>query len=138
MTTIDRSIELSTGFPAVETTAGADAQLVSTAADFHKRQWAIWLDDYLIEWGQRPELVADGELRPPTQAALSAACRIAMEWADNTPAPHRIIPDGEGGLVFEWRSDNRFVSAEITATGSCEFLTFDDGRLIARCPFAQI
>ena len=71
------------------------------------------------EYAGRPddELDADG-LMPPTMAAVAAARREAGVSRDRGDEPPlRVVPDGEGGIQFEWRRPGRIAVVKARIAG---------------------
>ena len=63
--------------------------------------------------------------------------RLAMDVAAvlrdrNVEAPDRVIPNGDGGIVFRWRSRDFTWSLELEADGSMETSLMEVNRLVCR------
>jgi len=63
--------------------------------------------------------------------------RLAMDVAAvlrdrNVEAPDRVIPNGDGGIVFRWRSCDFTWSLELEADGSMETSLMEENRLVCR------
>ena len=63
--------------------------------------------------------------------------RLAMDVAAvlrdrNVEAPDRVIPNGDGGIVFRWRSCDFTWSLELEADGSMETSLMEEDRLVCR------
>jgi predicted Zn-dependent protease len=119
------------GSPAVLT--HEDALVTSsTVARQYREAWTQLIDDKLIEWGWNPQ-VFDDEINAPTRVALARAGQLAS-WMRrrNWKLPTGLIPDGEGGVVFENRQGSNYVRLEILNDGTVFFVAFKDCRLIQR------
>lgn len=100
----------------------------------HGESWESTIDQKLIEWGRNPALLQDEAVIPPTREALATAFKLARRLEKDRPQapPSRTMPDGDGGVVFEWRRGCRLDALEISDQGAVEFLTFIDDRLVER------
>lgn len=121
----------------VETRGAPDQLLASppTQIAAWRARWDELVDSYLIEWGRDPSRFDGEEIVPPTEASIGRACEVAGLCRDGAwPPPLRVVPDGEGGVVFERRVGDIFESLEILADGRVELNTFKDCRLLeTRC-----
>ena len=124
--------------PRIETAAAGEGMLTSRQLYEERRAWEYenrraWehvIDRQLIEWGKDPGRLECDDLRAPTAASIQTACEIAGFMRDEAePPPLRVIPDGEGGIVFERAEGRAFVTVEIDEDGSVEICRFVDSRL---------
>jgi hypothetical protein len=93
------------------------------------------LTDSLVGWGLRYAEDDDDELEWPSRSLLASAYSLARRMRDqDVPAPSNIVPNGEGGVAFEWRAGRLFTEIEVAKDGSSEFLAFDHGKLVLRHP----
>lgn len=74
----------------------------------------------------------DDETSPPTAAAIDAASCLA--GLPDRPPPDRIVPNGDGGIVFEWWEGKAFETLEVSDRGDVEFCLFIDCKLVERKP----
>lgn len=96
-------------------------------------QWNDIIDNKLIEWGRHPEEIADVNLVPPTPNCLASAFSFAKRAKSmQVPAPSRTLPDGDGGLVFEWCDGDAALAIEVGPDGKGEFMAYAGSRLIFR------
>jgi hypothetical protein len=116
------------------TRAASDSELASpTVSEGCKRGWGKVIDDYLIEWGKDPSILADEGLVPPSKEIIHLACQWAKDRCESGWSPPvRVVPDGEGGICFENQVRSCFQSLNIRADRTVELLTFEDCRLVAR------
>ena len=84
-----------------------------------KNAWQAVIDQKLIEWGRCPQELEEDDLIPPTRVALEVAYGIASLMRNGgEPAPKRVVPDRDGGIVFErWVGEN---TATIMVSGDGE------------------
>lgn len=81
-----------------------------------------------------PDLEAEG-LLPPTGRAISKAIAITncMLTYGSFPPPMRVLPNGEGGIVFErWDEKGNSERMEFSAAGQAELSAFQGSKLVAR------
>lgn len=103
------------------------AKSISTAAE--KAAWQRLIDEKLIEWGRHPEQFEDEDgYKPPKADNLVRATEFIAFCRDHGVAPAlRMAPDGEGGIVFDWKNNPPYhVMMEIHPNGGMELLVFDD------------
>ena len=81
-----------------------------------KDAWQVWID-VLAHWELDPDALLEEGLTPPSRAILQAASFFAVALRDNGHAPPlRVVPSGEGGVVFERRgADGVFERMEVRA-----------------------
>jgi hypothetical protein len=118
----------------VETGAATDDTLATTIVEpMHRDSWQAVIDYKLVEWGRQPWQLAEDELIPPTPAAVGRAIQIAESFRDrNAPPPLRVVPDGDGGVVFERWTQAHTQAIEITKDGRAEFVECVAGRVSKR------
>ncbi len=119
----------------VTTTAVSDAEIASSAIGRRawKEAWQEVIDHRLIDWGRNPSQLDDDGIIPPSAAAIQGAIRFAEMMRDTgQPPPTRIVPSGEGGVVFELVRGSFFHAVEIRDDRSAEFGGFKNSRLIER------
>jgi len=117
-------------------TTGASEDRVLTYDDRHReKNQALWqqlIDNHLIEWGKAPGSLVDEDLMPPLAEILNKACDFARKSRDkNYPAPIRVVPDGEGGVAFEWQAGRLFIMLHLRADRVVTKDIFHDCKLIA-------
>ena len=95
--------------------------------------WQQVIDEYLAPWILDPTSLEEEDLEPPSLEILRLACRVARCLQDKGwDPPLRVVPDGEGGLVFERDAGACFQTLSILSSGLGELMTFDDCRLVSR------
>lgn len=111
-----------------------DATFFSRAHDWECK-WAELIDYKLIEWGSHPELLEDDGVCAPTRQALARGIDLAHRLAaKGWPAPQRVSPDGDGGIVFEWRENDVSREIRIWDDGTGKWVVFDGMKLVASEP----
>ncbi len=139
MATADDTYGLTEQGPcAVET--GAEAQVsdhiereLGLERDALREAWEKLIDHPLFDWWQDPAQLEDDGLTAPTQERIEDAVKIACKLRDaGWPPPRRIVSDGDGGIVFEYREGSDSASLCISEDGSVEFIAFSNGSLLSR------
>ncbi|MCC6488618.1 MAG: hypothetical protein IT364_14065 [Candidatus Hydrogenedentes bacterium] len=89
----------------------------------------------LRAWYENPDQLVDENIVPPSSETIYKAYRLALAMRDSrSPGPLRVVPDGEGGSVFERQEGSVFETICIEATGRVEVMLFEGSRLCARRP----
>jgi hypothetical protein len=103
----------------------------------------VWQDDAWSRnlrkvqgWLRDPPILEDGET-PPTAPAIDICIRIFASQQTRMPAPTRVIPNGEGGLIAEWISGTRTMVIEINEDLSVEFTVLEQGVRLLRDTLRQ-
>ena len=118
----------------------ATAEL-STSPKFDRascaEQWTSCVENKLTAWdkgaGQRDE---DG-LVAPARTIVSIASQVAAKLRDaGVPIPLRMVQDGAGGIVFEWRHGATSDKLRLDANGCIEATGFFDSKLVYRRPIS--
>lgn len=87
----------------------------------------------LLEWRRDPGQLMDEDVLPPKRGIIDAAYSLALKMRDmRLPGPLRVLPDGEGGIVFERQSGSSFETIGIEATGRIEIVSFEGSRVRSR------
>lgn len=93
------------------------------------------LEQQLRRWKENPSEIQDDEVTPPDRDLIVTAIGILRLIRDNKGAPPlRIVPNGEGGIVFESRTGSYFQAIELARDRSVEFMVFRNSRLVFRLP----
>lgn len=101
-----------------------------------RSEWKNIIDHKLIEWGWQPEIFEEEGLVAILCQIISEACEFCDKQASrNTPAPLSVVPNGDGGIVFEWKEGSYFRTIEFLADGSKEDCRFIDSKLKDRQRF---
>lgn len=127
-------------FACVSTTAAHGSGLASEeqAAREDREAWQRIIDDFLIEWGKDPSTLDDEEIVPPSREIIHAASQVAIALRDGgEPAPLRVVPDGDGGIAFEYRSEGWFRSLSICEDGWIELVHLVDCQEVSRRRIAR-
>lgn len=138
MSTIE---ELNIAERRVSTDAAQEDSLATGQRDAEavRAAWETIVDKYLIEWGKNPSVIEEYDLAPPTGPILLRSIELARACAaDGWPAPQRVLPDGDGGVIFERGTGAVFQSLRVDRDGRIELLTFHNSKLVARDQFSLV
>jgi hypothetical protein len=101
-------------------------------SETHAVAWQERLDQ-LSAWSRDPEQLSDEAIEAPSRHMLGLAMDVAAVLRDrNIEAPDRMIPNGDGGIVFRWRSCDFTWSLELEADGSMETSLMEENKLVCR------
>ena len=93
-------------------------------------RWQKWINDTLNTWQSNPTQLEDDGLEAPSLEVIHFTQQIATRLRDaDWPAPLRIVPNGEGGILFEWRSIPDFFTLEIEEDLSVEWIVYHDSQV---------
>ena len=97
-------------------------------------QWGKVLDEQLIEWANHPEDFIEEGLVPPSHDTIQLAFKHVLKpfQAQGRMPPSHVVPDANGGIVFELRSNDAFESIRVQADGHIEYCCFRSERLVDR------
>ena len=117
------------------TPASADARNTDRTNEA-RNAWQRLIDEKLIEWGRHPEQFEDEDgYQAPAADVLAQATRLVGYCRDHgVPPPLRMAPDGEGGIIFDWKDADPplHLIAHIHRDGVMEMLEFLDCKLVVR------
>jgi hypothetical protein len=90
-------------------------------------------ESQLVQWEQHPDQFEDEGLEPPnreTVPLIRDVCRALRSL--RVEPPLRLVPNCEGGAVFEWRTAPFLWCLEVERDGTLELSVFRTGRLVTR------
>jgi hypothetical protein len=98
-----------------------------------RRAWDEFIDRTLIEWGWDSSRLEDEGIEPPKRETISRAIHLAQNYRDQgLSAPDSIVPDPNGGVVFERRTGDISEVLHFWDDGSVEYFRFQGHRLLER------
>lgn len=101
------------------------------------QEWQKLIEYRLIEWRCNPSQLDEEGTVTPSRETIQLAIDLATLMSKAVlPAPTRIVPDAEGGIVFERQEKGVFESIRISADGSMEHRVFENCRLVFREPWS--
>lgn len=108
-------------------------EALASSSRIDKEGWRIVINEPLIDWGRDPSQLEDEGIDAPSKSVIDFANQLALILRDEgSPAPNRVIPSGDGGIVFKWSTGNRLETLEIHADYSIEFIVFHGSEIITR------
>lgn len=138
MSILDASMS-KVGFSPLIPTAQREQRRLSAMPVLNIEGWRSIIDEHLVEWGRDPSQLEDDGVTAPTAVALKAAVAVALFMRDaGEHAPSRVVPSGDGGVIFESDLGTEFVSLEVLKDGALEFNGFRDGRHFCRFPLGYL
>jgi hypothetical protein len=97
--------------------------------------WQRLIDYQLIEWGWDADQFEDEGIEPPTRDTIQLAIAVAEKLRDaGLAAPNSVVPDANGGIVFERRETDLAEVFHVWDDGTIEYQCFRGTRLIERRP----
>ncbi len=116
--------------------AGNGNGICATAEGSSQQSRAAWrtvIDTTLTKWVREPLQLDDDGLKAPSAELISLAEEFAQYCATHAvDAPLRIVPDGSGGIVFEWKLGPHFTMVELRADGRMELMCYRNSVLQSR------
>lgn len=136
MSTLESQYTISGSFLNVVQTGTADEQTLASLERERQEMRDAWdavIDRRLIEWGAAPSTLEDDGIAPPSLDVIRLASRLVIAMRDQgAAAPLRVVPNGEGGIVFERQSGPFFQTLEISADLTVELASYRNARLVSR------
>ena len=105
----------------------------SLLSEVDRLAWQRVMDSHLKEWQENPVQFEDEGREPPVPEILPVVAEVAAALRDRgVEPPLRVVPNGEGGVVFEWRDSPYYWSLEVEKAGSLALAVFRNSRLVCR------
>ena len=100
-----------------------------------RKTWQRLIDRQLLEWLRDPSQIEDEGLDAPSATIIRLSLDLAESFRDRgLPAPASIVPDPNGGIVFERREGDVSEVFHVWDDGSVEYLRFHETQLVERRP----
>lgn len=136
MPTLESHTRISpTMFPEFQTGVDVDAPLMRVQSrDYDARKaWQEAIDTMLFSWLCDPAQLADEDIDAPSGSIIRLAIDLAEKFRDQgLAAPDRVVPDPNGGIVFERRERDISEVFHVWDDGSVEYMRFEGNRLVER------
>jgi len=101
--------------------------------DSERDGWQRLIDQRLLVWLRDPSLLEDDGIDAPERSLLRFALDVAENYRDSGwPAPHKIVPDPNGGVIFERAESDTVEAIYIWDDFSIEYLQYEKSRLVER------
>jgi hypothetical protein len=102
-------------------------------SESEKAAWHELISQQLASWSRDPEQLGDDGVVAPTVGIIALAIDTARALRDQrVESPDRVVPNGDGGIVFRWRSGDLTWSLELDTDGSMETSLVDRDSLVCR------
>lgn len=99
-----------------------------------REAWQRLIDQGLLEWLRDPSQLEDDGIDVPTATIVRLSLDLAERFREEGfPSPDRIVPDPNGGIVFERREGNVSEVLHVWDDGSVEYMRFHGTQLSERC-----
>lgn len=116
--------------PVVPTEAGSQTPVLHRS---RQRVWQKFIDEKLIEWATNPDYFDNEDFEGPSPEIVSLALRFAQQLRDTDQLPpHLVVPDADGGIVFEVTGSELTEKIHFWDNGDVEYLIFQAGKVIER------
>lgn len=100
-----------------------------------REAWQRLIDHQLIDWGWNTDQFEDAGVEAPSRDTVQLAIRLAANLRDaGFPSPSSVVPDANGGIVFERREQNVVEVFHVWDDGTIDYQCFHGSRLIERRP----
>jgi hypothetical protein len=132
--TIDQPDTVTQKFQRAVLTGSDDRSTMTRPRNF-REGWQRVVDK-LDDWLRNPAQLEDEGIDQPTGRIVRIALDIAEQYreADVFAPPDRVIPDPNGGIVFETEDGALLYVVQIWDDASVEYMKFDGTHLVQREP----
>ena len=118
--------------PRGKSVSSTKSDLATPATRQFGRQWQQALEK-LSDWWTDPQVFDDEDYEPPSPSVVSKAIGWANKLKDdNCPAPHRVVTDASGGIIFERRNGLHSQKFHFWDDGKIEFIEMNGHKVINR------
>lgn len=113
---------------------GSEVPPASERGENPRQAWQRLIDATLMAWSRNPAQLEDDGIDPPKPELIKVAIDLAEKYRDegSFPPPDTIVPDPNGGIVFERRESNVSEVLHVWEGGTVEYMLFEDARLVER------
>jgi hypothetical protein len=116
---------------AVRTNADTESPMSRGDDPFHK--WHALIDYKLVDWAFEPGQFDEEGIEPPTRQVIVKAIELAKRLQDMGLAPPDfVVPDPNGGIVFERRENGVSEVFHVWEDGTVEYQRFQGAHLVER------
>jgi hypothetical protein len=115
----------------VGTKADTESSMTQANIEAKKREkWRLIINNTLSIWCADPQSISDDGIEPLQPAAIAAAIEIAKNLGrQGWDAPISVVPDPNGGIVFNFKRDSGSEAIHIWDDGTFEHNIFDGSSL---------
>lgn len=98
--------------------------------------WQKLIDHKLLDWLRDPSQLEDDGIDAPSETIIRLSLDLAEDCRDQgLPVPDSIVPDPNGGVVFERREGNESEVLHVWDDKTVEYMRFHGTRLVERWPY---
>ena len=116
--------------PVVETGTAEEGSDTGDPQRTDLEAWGAVFDTFL-KWGLDLDKLADEGAQPPSARTVALAAKLAGNLRENgVRVPEYVVPDGEGGVAFEWHVNSGTVLLELRPDDTLESSVFENHRII--------
>jgi hypothetical protein len=120
--------------PPVRKPVGTNAD---TQALISRVGWQPYIDR-MLSWLSNPDQIEDENIEAPSHTIIRLALDIAESLRDQSwVPPDSIVPDPNGGIVFERRQGDSSEVIHLWSEGDVEYMNFVGTSLVCRRPFFE-
>lgn len=100
-----------------------------------RHAWQQLIDKLWFDWGLNQQQFDDDGIEPPSRETIVRAIQVAQQQEkQGQPLPDSVVPDANGGIVFERREQDVTEVLHIWSDGTAEYQQFHGTRLVERTP----
>ena len=92
------------------------------------------IDAQLHQWLDDPAAIVDYDAIPPSREVIRRARHLVARFRRELPAPAMVVPNGTGGISFEFHSENVYRDIEVLPDLRVLLTVFRNGQIHARRP----
>lgn len=97
--------------------------------------WQRLIDTTLMSWLRDPTQLQDDANDTPLPKIIRLSLDVAEKYMDaGFPAPDSIVPDPNGGIVFERSEADTSEAIHVWSDGTVDYMHFHRTRLVERSP----
>lgn len=100
-----------------------------------KNETTDWMrvETLLNDWCRKQPRQDEDGIEWPAPAIAEIATKVARSLkACELPPPTRLVPNAEGGVVFEFQHQHQLQTIEVESDGSIELCRFEGAKLVDR------
>lgn len=97
------------------------------------RGWRQIIEQKLLVWSRDPQQLRDEGIEAPSLQILRTAIRLSVVLRDDGyPPPDSVVPDANGGIVFEYGNGEESEAIHVWDDGTIEWFGFRGTKITRR------